>query len=129
MYTFGVPVQTNKTEFKLEQNSRIHDQHVIGVQIERAEKEKKSINGNDLVNDDTFNSSYLTLQQRNTEVAERIPLTLIEKWTNQGRWFPVDIPKADMAQSHVLCTNQSVLVAGEEYQLTFLYEQRIIQKK
>ncbi len=128
-YTFGVPVKANQSNFKLEQNSRIHDQYLIGVQVERASGNKKSVNNNTIVNDDTFDASYLTLKQRNTEVAENIPLTLIEKWTANGRWYPIDVPGVDMAQSQVLCSDATVLVAGEEYQLTFKYIQRITQAK
>lgn len=129
VYTFGIPIKSNLTEFKLEQNSRIHDQYLTGIQIERATANKKSINNNPLVNDNAFNSSYITLKQRNTEVVEKLPLTLIEKWTNEGRWFPVSIPNLDMAQSNILCADKTLLVDGEEYQLTFQYIQNIIQKK
>lgn len=126
IYTFGVLTSLNKSEFELEHNSPIRDEHILGVQTRRRSETRLSINGNAIVNDGVFDSSFLQLKQRNTIVAT-IPLELIWKATDQGLFYPVNIPVIDMAQSSVLVTDPGDLVAGEEFEFTFKYFNEILQ--
>jgi hypothetical protein len=128
-YTFGIVTQLNQSEFKLETNSPIQHEMVTGLKIRRAGANRRTSNGNNIVNDGVFNSSFITLKQRNAEVAERISLEMIEQATLQGRWFDVKIPLVDMAQSVIKCSNIGAIVAGEEYELLIRYWNVVIQKK
>jgi len=127
-YQFAVALMANQTNPKLEQSSRIQNQHLTGVKVQRASGTKRSINNNTIVNDGVFDSSFLTLKQRNTEVVEQIPLSIIEDHTKEGRWFDVNIPRIDMAQSFVKVANQAAIVSGEEFEFIFRYNQKIIQE-
>lgn len=130
-YCFGVRVDSDtKNHFKLEHNSPIQHERVTGVKIRRryALITNKSVNNNDLVNDNCLFSSFLTLKQRNTEVFEKIPMELIWYASEQGKWFEIDIPIVDMSQSEVMCSDPTTLVEGEEFEFVFRYKNTIIQK-
>ena len=128
-YAFGIVIAANQSEFKLEYNSPIQSEMVTGIQVRRAATSRKTVEGNDIVNDNVFDSSFLTLKQRNAEVFEKIPLTVIEQATLQGFWYDVKIPLIDMAQSSIKCSNPTAIVAGEEYELIVKYWNVVIQKK
>jgi|GEM_PF-3642068 len=128
-YSFAIGMQTNNDKYNLEYSSPIQRETVTGVQVRMKEGNAKSINGNDLVNNDTFLCAFLTLKQRNAEVFENIPIYNIWKATEQGLWFPVNIPMIDMAQSYLLISDPSTIVAGEDFELTFRYLNTIIQKR
>jgi hypothetical protein len=129
-YGFATPVDANVSEFKLERDSPINHETITGIQVRRkGDNNALSINGNDLVNDDAFDASFLTLKQRNAEVFERIPLYNIHLATQQGTFYPVMIPLVDMYQSSIICSDSSLLVDGEDYELVVRYWNSIIQKK
>ncbi len=50
-----------------------------------------------------------------------MPLEVIALTSDNGRWFPINLPLVDMAQSYVQCINEAALVAGEEYEFVFRY--------
>lgn len=129
-YGFAVTTRANTGEYKLERDSPVNGERVIGVQMRRkGTTNALSVNGNALVNNDAFDASFLTLKQRNAEVFERIPVYMIWKATEQGLWYPVNIPNIDMNQSSILCSDASLLVTGEDYEIVLKYVNKIIQKK
>ena len=126
-YCFGVEVQSARPEFKLEYSSPIQSEWVMGIQTRRAKAGALSVNQKALVNDAVFDSSFITLKQRNAEVFEKIPLWVIEQSTLNGLIYQVDIPNIDMAQSTLLCTSPGSLVQGEEYEFVMFYYNTIEQ--
>ncbi len=128
-YSLAITMQANNDKYNLEYASPIQRDTVTGVQVRMKEGNAKSINGNNLVNNDAFLCAFLTLKQRNAEVFENIPMYNVWKATEQGLWFPVNIPMIDMAQSHIFISDASTIVAGEDFELTFRYLNTIIQKR
>ncbi len=128
-YSFAVEMSAGTDRYNLEYASPIQRETVTGLQIRKKEGNAKSINGNDLVNDDAFLAAFLTLKQRNAEVFENIPVYNVWKATEQGLWFPVNIPMIDMAQSHLFISDVSTVVDDEDFELTFKYLNTIVQKK
>ena len=126
-YCLAIPVEANKTEFKLEPNSPLQRGHITGIQVRPKTTGAKSINGNDLVDTATLVASFLTLKQRNAEVFEKIPLELVALATAEGKWYEIDLPLIDMAQSNILCTNEAALTAGQDYEIVFRYQKVINQ--
>lgn len=129
IYCFGVKVDKNKKEQKLEQSSVVDKEHLIGIAVRRKGSTGISSNNNPIVSDTTFDASFLTLKQRSVEIVEKLPLAIIESFTKDGKWFDVDIPNVDMAQSSVLTANESLITDGEEFEFTFLFLKSVIRKK
>ncbi len=127
-HTFAVPAAPNMGERKLERDSPLNHQTVTGIKIRRRTDPARSINGNPLVNDNAFAASFITLKQRNAEVMEKVPLEVIAQATEQGLWYEVLLPLVDMAQSNVQCSNNAVLLAGEDYEFVFRYLRVVTQK-
>lgn len=126
-YGLSVTTKVGAPEQRLEQDSPINGRQIIGVQALKKTTGAKGLNGGDVVNDNVFLSSHLTLKQRNAEVFEKIPLEVIYFATQNGCFYPVNIPFVDMANSTVNCKNSAALVADEEYVLVFKYLQEVTQ--
>lgn len=126
-YGLSVVSKVGAPEQRLEMDSPINGQRVTGIQVLKKTTGAKGLNGGDLVNDSVFLSSQLTLKQRNAEVLEKIPLEAIYYATQNGFFYPVDIPFVDMANSTVNCSNPATLVADEEYVFIFKYVRSITQ--
>ena len=124
-YGLSVAAKAGAPEQRLEMDSPINQQRIIGVQVLKKTTNSKGLNGNDLVNDSVFLSSQLTLKQRNAEVFEKIPLEAIYYATLNGFFYPVDIPFVDMANSTVKCSNAGALVTDEEYVFIFKYFKKV----
>lgn len=122
--TFGVVTMANQAIRKLEADSPINGETVTGIQCRRVTTGAKSLNGNNLVNANVFNSTHLTLKQRNAEVLTKVPLEAIALATDNGLWYEVYLPLVDMSQSSIECKNPSAIVDGEEYELIFRYERK-----
>ena len=54
VWAFGVLVDTNQAEQRLERDSPIQGETITGIQVRRKTTSSKSINGNDIVNDSVF---------------------------------------------------------------------------
>lgn len=123
-HTFSIATQANKNEYRLEENSPLENQRVVGVWLVEAVGTTKDPQGSDIVNNNVLNSSYLTLEEGETNVHRDIPLQLIKKCNDNGHPFPVSINVIQMSQSRVKIGNVAGIVAGQNFVFQFDFVKR-----
>lgn len=118
-YTFAVVTRTNKTIYKLEENSPASNARILYLQIRRTTSNSRASGNSAIANADVFESAFLSLRKGQTRVIDRLPLALIEAATlqNAGFGYPIFLDNVDFNTSELEIANESAIVDGEVIEL------------
>lgn len=125
-HTFSVATTANKNEYSLEENSPVENRRVVGVWLMNSISSNRDPVGSDIVNDAVLQSSFLTLEEAETNVHRLIPLQLIKKCNDNGMPFLLSINRIQMGQSKIKVGKVASIVAGENFvfQFDFIKEEK-----
>ena len=125
--TYTITVSVNKGKVvKLEENSLIKDALLLFIAARRAKSGRKSVNGEAIVNDSVFDSSFITLRQgASTDPIERLPLSMIDsdRFANSNNLgFPVNLTDIRTNECTIEChSDPADIIDNEVYEITFGY--------
>lgn len=111
--------------YELPDKNIFNKRAVRGIAVRPVENRKKlTENGLNLVNEDVFYASFLSLRDSvSTEILTKIPLELLVFNSNsKERYYRIEPLVIDVANSKIICKNIAALADDEEYELYFLFE-------
>ncbi|MEO1626487.1 MAG: hypothetical protein AAFV25_15125 [Bacteroidota bacterium] len=118
-YTANIATNTNQNEYKIEEKSVVEGRRLRGIWTRTG---GKGFQNKDLINTNAFNGTFLTLQEDQTNVIEKIPLANILKANENGRPYYVNMGKIEMSETEIYISNMADIVNGEVIELTFDFE-------
>lgn len=115
-HAFTVGLAPNQNEFRLEENSLLEGEYLIGLWVvppTEAGAVTRAANVGQAVSQAVFNSCYLTLQEAQTKVVERIWLPHIAQANANGMPFQVNIAQIRMSDSRLICFAPASIQAND----------------
>ncbi len=113
-----------KLEYTLQSDDILNKaKRIVAIEAYKVGDVSKSSTGRAVVNDTIFSKSYLTISSVETdEVLNKVPFTDLNKKTNNGMLFLVDIPPVAMSKCKIVIPDNAALSAAESWVLGFHYE-------
>ncbi len=115
-HAFTVGLAPNQNEFRLEESSLLEGEFVVGLWVvppTQGGQVSRSANVGQAVSQAVFNSCYLTLQEGQTKVVERIWLPHIALANEQGMPYLVNVAQIKMSESRLICFNAGSISAND----------------
>lgn len=119
-----VEITASQQQYSLKEEEILSDcKKIIGVEVYKVANVSVSPTGRPLVNNTVFTKSYLVIATKDSdEVLYMIPLASMDRSTNQGEIFRVDIPPIAPSKCYIKVGSIAGIVAGESFLLGFHYE-------
>lgn len=123
-YTFTIPTNANKTTYKLEEHSPSDVGNVRFIRTRRRTANNRSLLGNQIVNDNVFESAFLRIKKGNVEVIENTPLVAVEESSKQNpsTGHPIELTNVDWSRSEIFISNPAAIVDNEVFEITIVYD-------
>lgn len=121
-HSFGIELDANKNEFELEESSVVEDRYIVGVWCVFPTANgiiSRTSSGKQIAGDAVMNSAYITFQEGQTLVGKRIWLRHIIACNLEGKPYPLNMGKIQMAESALFIGNPGAIQAGDQIQFTF----------
>ena len=106
---------------KIEENTTVEGEQAIGLYV-TAPGIQVEPNAT-VVSEAVFNTAFLRLRIGSTVVIDRLYLSTIKKWNDQGKAYPLNLPdKIDFSRSTVEVIDNENVQAGEviQFQVDYL---------
>ena len=113
-------------ELSLPYNTLLERAYIVSVSTRRAKPTRRTLNKKEIVNDNVYDASFLTLQNTDSKsIIKQLPLEAIDfdntiKSGHLG--YEVNIANIDMSNSTITVqTDESNIISEEHFELTFRY--------
>lgn len=106
---------------KIEENTTVEGEHAVGIYVTPPgiQVEPNAV----VVPEAIFNTAFLRLRNGSTIVIDRLYLSTILKWNDQGRAYPLNLPdKISFSRSTVEIIDHEDIVEGQvvQFQVDYL---------
>jgi hypothetical protein len=122
-YTFTVKVEASRIMKLIAVNSILDNAVIVSLRTRRASATRRSLLGDQIVNNANFDAAFLNLKKGQEDVFEKVPLEVIEKATDQqtSEGFPVDLEKIDWNTSYLEVAEGVALNTGNVFEITVAF--------
>ena len=121
--TLTITMEAGKSSYDLPDKQLLQNNaRWVGLIHREPGGSRKTKKGADLVNQNAFRASHLSLRDTTTdEYLREIPLELMLPKTGDNWFFRLPDKPFDIANSKISISDTSLIVEGEAYELTILY--------
>lgn len=115
-----VKLKTDERVIKIEENTTVEGEQAVGLYV--TEPDILVEPGANVAPAAIFNTIFLVLRIGSTVIIDRLYLSTIKKWNDQGKAYPLNLPdKIDFSRSTVEVINNDAVAAGQVVQLQVAY--------
>jgi hypothetical protein len=119
-----IALSANKSDYKLEEMSRLERNYVVGVAVNSPlnTSTPRASATEQLTSRDIIDSCKLYLQIGSEVIIDGLPLADILKANNNGYWFDLHIgERVNLSDSKLYVAKNDTIQANDRIELTFLY--------
>jgi hypothetical protein len=118
-------LKTNERVNKIEENTTAEGEYAVGLYVTDPGIQVEP--GATVAPLAVFNSAFLKLRIGSTVIVDRLYLSTIKKWNDQGKAYPLDLPdKIDFSRSTIEVIESAAVVDGQvlQFQVEYLTKRR-----
>ena len=120
--TIHVPIEQTGTIQKFSGKDELSNYTVVGIKTRRTKNNARALENASIINDDVFDSAFLTIMNGAMTVGSLIPLSEVEEASRENPQFGLILAISDfrIETSGITVSNKDAIVSGEYLELTFI---------
>lgn len=118
-------LKENERVNKIEENTTVEGEHAVGLYVTDPAVQVEP--GATVAPLAIFNSAFLVLRIGSTVIIDRLYLSTIKKWNDQGKAYPLNLPdKIDFSRSTIEVIENAAVADGQvlQFQVEYLTKRR-----